>query len=113
MSKTICSARLWFRLCSAAAKHSAATWPGLSIAFPESGTKGLIMLLKKFSRAAAALALAVLVCGRARAEAPQLPAKAIADDTFMVVHVDAAKVDPDSVEKTVNAILGPQAIMAQ
>jgi len=64
--------------------------------------------------AVAALALAALVCTRgARADVPQLPANAIGDDTFVLVHVDASKVDPDTIDKTLKAVLGPQAAMAQ
>jgi hypothetical protein len=74
--------------------------------------KDSFMLVKKISRAAAVLALA-LVCGRASAEAPQLPAKAVGDDTWLVVHVNAAKLDPDSIDQSLQAILGPQAAMAQ
>ena len=61
--------------------------------------------------AAAALALAVL-CARAQAAAPQLPASAIVADTYAVILVDIAKVDPASVQASANALLGAQAAMA-
>jgi hypothetical protein len=59
----------------------------------------------------AALTLAVL-CARAQAAAPQLPATAIAPDSFAVINIDVAKVDPASVQASANALLGAQAAMA-
>ena len=70
------------------------------------------MLRKKFTRAAALLAVAVLAAGRAVA-GPELPPKAIADDTFLVVHVNASKVSPENVDQSLQALLGPQAALAQ
>ena len=70
------------------------------------------MLLRKLSRATAALALA-LVCVRVQAEAPQLPATAIADDTYAVATMSVAKVDPTSLEAAAKAVLGQNFAMAQ
>lgn len=74
------------------------------------------MLLKQASRVtarAAALALVALAALNARADLPKLPEKAIADDTFLVVHIDAAKLSPESIDQTLTAVLGAQAGMAQ
>ena len=71
------------------------------------------MKLKSFSRFTARAASVVLsmACVQAFA-APKLPEKAIGAETFVVINMDIAKVDPASVEAAANALLGAQAAMA-
>ncbi len=71
------------------------------------------MNVRNFSRltARAALLAAVLMCARVQAAAPQLPASAIADDTYMVGTISVAKLDPASLDAAAKAVLGAQAAM--
>jgi hypothetical protein len=60
-------------------------------------------------RRAMAIALAfaaALLCDRASAADPAIPASGITNDTFLVVHMVGAKVDPASVEAAARSILG-------
>jgi hypothetical protein len=52
------------------------------------------------------------VCPRTQAAVPKLPDSAYADDTYAIIHLDGAQVDPEKVEAAAKALLGPQAAMA-
>ena len=69
------------------------------------------MWINRVSRAAV-LALG-LMCVRAWAGGPQLPATAIGEDTFVVVAINPAKLDAPSLDATVKAILGDNAAIAK
>lgn len=66
--------------------------------------------LSRLTARAAVLSMA-LVCGRANAAAPQLPASAIAEDTYVVATINVAKLDPASLDAAAKAVLGAQAGM--
>ena len=59
----------------------------------------------------AVLAMA-LVCARAQAAAPPLPATAIAEDTYIVANINVPKLDPTSLEASAKVVLGANYAMA-
>ncbi len=61
--------------------------------------------------ASAAVFAVALICGRVQAAAPQLPATAIAEDTYIVATVNVAKLAPASLDASAKAVLGAQAAM--
>ena len=71
------------------------------------------MDVRKMSRLTARVAVLslALMCGRVNAAAPQLPASAIADDTYLVATISVAKLDPASLDAAAKAVLGAQAAM--
>jgi hypothetical protein len=102
---------------SAPARLPAALWPGAWFIFAVSqeGNERILMsvgTIKRLTARTASLALAAICCRAALAAAPELPPSAIAADTFVVVHMNVAKVDPASVEASAKALLGQQAAMA-
>lgn len=73
----------------------------------------MAMLKRRASRwtTAAALGLATL-CSPLVFSAPQVPDSAVASDTFALVNLNLQKIDPDSVEATAKAVMGPMAALA-
>src|SRR5579862_1285322 len=69
----------------------------------------MFKLSRSCKRAALFLAASALLNMSAKAALPDLPASAVVSDTFVVVHLDAAKMDPASIDQAVQTLLGPAA----
>ena len=64
-----------------------------------------------WKRGAVLLAALALLNSPVRAALPELPSSAVVADSFLVVHLDGSKIDPASIDQSVQVILGPSAAM--
>src|SRR4051812_41450371 len=98
--------------------RSRGRWTGLGGGLISPFWKGKHMKFRKCSRysraaAAAALAMMTMAISQARAEVPRLPDSAVGSEAFAVISVSADKVTPENLEAASKAVLGANAGMAQ